>query len=230
MTTFALVHGAWHDAWCWNRLTPELRSLGHAVVAMDLPCDDTSATFETYADVVVQALEDSGDDLVLVGHSLAGNTIPLVAAQRTVRRLVFLCALIPQPGRSLGEQMADEPGMLVPGYRDALGGDGASSWWVDQEMARERMYADCRPDDVRDAIAHLRPQAMAPYAHPFALDAMPDVERSYIVCAEDRLVDPGWSRAKAPERLGVDPIELPGSHSPFLSRPKELATLLHALA
>ena len=56
MTTFALVHGSWHGAWCWELLTPLLKQEGHGVVTMDLPCDDGSASFETYADVVCAPL------------------------------------------------------------------------------------------------------------------------------------------------------------------------------
>jgi len=37
MTTFALVHGGWHGAWCWERLAPLLQQAGHDVMAMDLP-------------------------------------------------------------------------------------------------------------------------------------------------------------------------------------------------
>ena len=47
MTTFALVHGAWHGAWCWDRLIPELENRGHSVIAMDLPSDDPAATLMT---------------------------------------------------------------------------------------------------------------------------------------------------------------------------------------
>src|SRR5215216_4846563 len=75
VTTFALVHGAWHGAWCWERLTPALEAGGHRVVAVDLPCEDATATFETYAEVVVQAL-DAEAEVVVVGHSLAGLTVP----------------------------------------------------------------------------------------------------------------------------------------------------------
>ena len=57
---------------------------------------------------------------------------------------------------------------------------------------------------------------------------MPDVPRRYILCADDHIVGPDWSRREAPARLGVEPVELPGSHSPLLSRPRELADLLLA--
>ena len=50
-----------------------------------------------------------------------------------------------------------------------------------------------------------------------------------ILCRNDRAVDPDWSRRVARERLGVEAIELPGGHSPFLSRPAELAARLDAL-
>jgi pimeloyl-ACP methyl ester carboxylesterase len=92
MSTFALVHGACHGAWCWQRLTPELEGRGHRVVAVDLPTEDRSAGNVRYAEIVAESLAGLEDDVVVVGHSLAGLTIPLVAALRPVRRLVFLCA------------------------------------------------------------------------------------------------------------------------------------------
>jgi pimeloyl-ACP methyl ester carboxylesterase len=110
MTTFALVHGAWHGAWCWEQLTPLLQQAGHDVVAMDLPSEDGTATFDTYADVVCAALGDLDDDVVLVGHSYGGNTVPLVAARRPIRHLVYLCAMIPDIGRSLFDQMSSYSG------------------------------------------------------------------------------------------------------------------------
>ena len=94
--TFVLVHGAWHGAWCWRDLMPHLERLGARAIAVDLPCDDVTAGTEAYAAHVLDALPASGD-VVLVGHSLGGLTIPLVAAARPVRALVFLCALLPFP-------------------------------------------------------------------------------------------------------------------------------------
>jgi len=79
--TFALVHGAWHGAWAWDALIPELEARGHRVVAPDLPCEDVDAGTAEYAGVVIEAL-DGSDDAIVVGHSLGGMTIPLVPARR----------------------------------------------------------------------------------------------------------------------------------------------------
>ena len=138
MATFALVHGGFHGAWCWEKLAPLLRQAGHEVVAMDLPIEDGSASFEDYADVVCASLDGCGDDVVVVGHSFGGFTIPLVAARRPVRHLVYLCAVVPAIGKSLYEQLADEPEMANLDYREGYTEPDAQlcSRWVDLELLR----------------------------------------------------------------------------------------------
>jgi pimeloyl-ACP methyl ester carboxylesterase len=229
MTTFALIHGSWHGAWCWTAVIDELRAAGHDAVAVDLPCDDVAATFEDYASVVVDSLRDAGDDVVVVGHSLGGLTAPLVAARRPVRRVDILCGLIPEPGLSLVEQLAREPEMLVPGYRQEQDLDvQGRSFFPEQDVAIARLYPDCEPATARAAYARLRPQARTPQKVPCRLDALPDVAWRSIVGAEDRVVAPGWSRRAARARLGVEAVELPGGHSPMLARPAALAAALLA--
>ena len=95
MTTFALVHGAWHGSWCWDRVVPELEARGHGVVTVDLPSQTATAGMTAYRDVVLDALDGLGEDVVLVGHSLGGITVPLVGAARPVRRVVYLTPAIP---------------------------------------------------------------------------------------------------------------------------------------
>jgi pimeloyl-ACP methyl ester carboxylesterase len=228
VTTFALVHGAWHGAWCWERLVPELERRRHRAIAPDLPCADPRATFADYAGVLAAALQGAGDDVVIVGHSLGGMTIPLVAARRPVRALVYLCALVPIPGASFVEQLRAEPDTFVPGYEAGLAppDETGARRWADFAVARATMYGDCSEADARWAFERLRPQSTAPYRVPCPLDALPAVPSAYVVCAEDRIVAPPWSRRAAAQRLGVDPVELPGDHSPYLSRPDALAAAL----
>jgi pimeloyl-ACP methyl ester carboxylesterase len=201
---------------------------------MDLPGDDPTATFDTYADVVVAALNNDGADenVVLVGHSLAGLTIPLVATRRPVGRLVYICAIVPLPGSSFIDQMTVEQDMLDRRYAEAMGEpdpEGRRAW-ADDTMARHFMYADCDDESAAAAVERLRPQATAPYARPYPLDTLPETPSNYILCEDDRLVNPDWSRRVARERLHADVAELPGSHSPFWSRPRELASLLDRIA
>jgi pimeloyl-ACP methyl ester carboxylesterase len=199
---------------------------------MDLPCDDPAAGARRYAEVVDRALPRT-DDLVLVGHSLGGLTIPLVAALRPVRRLVFLCALIPEFGRSLADQVAADPALYDPVLRSHAGRltdpDGAT-WFRDQAAVRDVFCHDCRPADVAWVFSRLRRQAAAPRLEPCPLTAWPPGERAYVLCREDRAVSPAWSRRAARERLGVEAVELDGSHSPFISRPADLAGALDRLA
>ncbi|MCV7230631.1 alpha/beta fold hydrolase [Mycolicibacterium komossense] len=234
MTTFALVHGAWHGAWCWERLIPLLEQRGHQVIAPELPSDDPAASFEDYADVVCAALDDgsAGDDVVLVGHSLGGHTIPLVAARRPVRHLVYLAALVPEIGRSLRDQMRADPEMLNRMSLQALSrpDEQRRNTWIDEELTCALIFGDAEAEAAHAAFARLRPQALNPYASPFPLAQFPLTDRTYVVCTGDQMVNPAWSRQVARERLDARLVELPGDHSPALSRPTDLADILLGVA
>lgn len=199
------------------------------MVAPDLPIDDKSASFDRYADVVCAAL-DGSDDVVLVAHSMGGYTAPLVAAQRPIRHLAYLAALVPQVGFSLLEQMTNEPHMINPAQLTGLSFDAEKETAAreDVELTRNLFFADCDDDTVVAAVKRLRPQAGYPSMVRTSLTEHPSVTCSYIACTEDQMVSLEWSRRTA-SALGADFIELPGSHSPFLSRPDTLADVLLSL-
>jgi pimeloyl-ACP methyl ester carboxylesterase len=226
MATFALVHGAWHGASCWELLAPHLQQAGHHVVAMDLPTDDGSATFDTYADVVCAAIAGCDGDVVVVGHSYGGMVIPLVAARRPVRHLVYVAASVPDIGRSLNDQLRDEDLFNSDAY-NGLKLDAHSRYvWVDRTLARELMYADCDDATVDAAIDRLRPHSPYANALPCSLTEFPAVPCTSVICSGDQLIRREWAKRVARDRLGAEIVELPGSHSPFLSRPQALAEVL----
>jgi pimeloyl-ACP methyl ester carboxylesterase len=229
VSTIGLVHGARHGAWCWDRLTPHLEALGHRVVAVDLPADDAQAGLSRYAELIAATLGEDGH-VVLVGHSLGGASIPMAALLRPVSHLVFLCALIPEPGKSVTDRYREED-VFVPGFagNTALREDGAS-FWPDVEAAKRCFYHDCDPADADWAARRLGAQAAAPRTEPWPLAAIPEIERTSIVCRDERCLSPAWSRRMSVEQLGVEPIELDGGHSPFLSRPADLAAVISSVA
>jgi hypothetical protein len=73
-------------------------------------------------------------------------------------------------------------------------------------------------------------QALTPMLLPFPLRELPAVDSTYVVCADDLMVPSEWSRRVAPGRVGAELVELPGGHSPFLSRPHALAKVLQGIA
>ena len=237
MSLFVLVHGAYHGGWCWNRLVPELERLGHRVIAPDLPCDDPGAGYDEYVAAVLDAMDttgqagrsstaSSGSDVVVVGHSLGGFTIPLVAQRRPVRRLVFLCT-----APVIGGPRADElrARMVTPRFgamarfRDDKGRalmSAADAW--------EGFYRDCDDATAAWAIARLRPQGARPMLDPWPITSWPDAARSVILTRDDGAVSLDAALEAGRVILdGADPVVMDGSHSPFLSRPAELARLLH---
>ena len=167
---FSLVHGAWHGGWAWDLLRAELEARGHVVASPDLPCDDVAAGAVEYARLVPPAE-------VVVGHSLGGLTIPLVAA----RLRVFLCALVPGVDR----RDAYVPGFGAARTRDELG----RSYYPDPAgAARELQY----PPGALALAQKLRPQAPVDSTVPHVGPAL------YIVCARDAAVRPEWQRDGRP--------------------------------
>jgi pimeloyl-ACP methyl ester carboxylesterase len=226
MKTFGLVHGAFHGPWCWERLVPELEGLGHRVLTVDLPCEDPVAGAAEYAATALAAFADAGEDLVVVGHSLGGLTIPLIAAARPVRQLIFLETIIPRPGKAHEEVLRAEPDMILPSPEGATsaGPDGVNQFRP--EAAVRWFFADCPPELGAWAASRLRGQASKINVEMTPLPAWPATPCSYVLGTRDPVVNPAWSRRAARSILGVEPVEIDAGHSPFLAIPGLLAKTL----
>jgi pimeloyl-ACP methyl ester carboxylesterase len=235
---FVLVHGGFHGAWCWERTIAELEALGHDAVAVDLPGHGArvaeEATMAGRLDAVTSVLHD-GD--VLVGHSGGGFEITRAAdaAPDRVQHVIYLAAALPLEGRVMHEALAyHDDGPMEADY-DAAGmlkhlriTDDGSMAIADVEGARALFYHDCDDATVAWAFERLTPElagdtATTPVSVPRFWAA--ELPRSFIVCLQDR-AQPRWLADVAARRLGVEPLPIDASHSPFLSRPAELAALL----
>ncbi len=225
MATFGLVHGAWHGAWCFDGLVAELEKRGQRAVAVDLPRENADAGPAEYARAVADGLAGSGRPLVLVGHSLGGLTIANVAALIPVDRLVYLCALVPQPGRRWDETRL-QGSMGSDEFNAAIEGRPDGSTIVSREVIGA-LYADSPAEVGLRAWERLGPQTYGITQKP-SLD-FPPTPATYIVGGHDRAILPEWARRTAREQLGVEPVEIDSDHSPFLGRPAELADLLLGL-
>ncbi|HEV7148078.1 MAG TPA: alpha/beta fold hydrolase [Pedococcus sp.] len=230
MAHFLLLHGACHGGWCWNQVAAILQSEGHQTTAPDLPCEDVAAGLSQSADAAVAALPKpsatgTGVNLVVVGHSLGALVVPLVAQRVPVRRMVMLAGIVGAPQASL-QSLADQDADRDLPLGDAdLEFDDEGRFRFSRAGAQRALYHDCSPAVAHAATAQLRFQRSM-WSEIADFDTWPDVERMSITCADDRVVNPDWSNRIARERLGVEPLQLPGGHSPFLARPAQLATVL----
>ena len=227
MTTVGLVHGAFHGAWCWERLTPELERRGMHVIAPNLPCDDPEAGVAEYANCVGTAL-GGHDEVVLVGHSLGSFTLPVVAQRRPVLRMIFLCSVPAGPHPEIVRDMAamtTEEWNRAPRFHDDVGVEVLGN-----DAARRLFFHDCSDADAAWAVSRLRPQAPRPLELPLPITGWPSVAQSVVLCTDDRVVRESWATKAARRQLdGGEPVLMQGSHSPFLSRPSELADVIASL-
>ena len=223
MSLFCLVHGSTQNASCWDRLIPKLEQRGHETVRMNLPTSEPEASATRYAEVIAESLPAEREDVIVVAHSASGLFLPLVAVERRVRRLVFLAAVIPQIGKSLRDQLNEDKTMFNPEW---LGKDPTK----DEQLARQFLFHDCSPEAADWALSTISSLfARKAILEVCPLNEWPDVPSSYILCAGDRSIQPQWSRRAARERLGVEAIEVPGGHCPYISRPDHLADVLSAI-
>ncbi len=237
MATFLLVHGACAGGWCWQKLAPLMEVNGHKVCAPDMPGlgkDDTPPANVTLADNVEKVsrlLDKMEDQVVLVGHSLGGITISAVAEarRRKIKALVYLCALLPLPGKSGRDMTALEPESMFRLSRQ-VSPDGLT-----YTFARDRLhglfYADVSPEDRYTAMERLRPQPIAISTTPVTLteERFGSVPRWYIECTHDNAVRIGRQRAMV-KTLPCKVITMECGHSPFYSNPEELAEHLEIIA
>ena len=229
-----LVHGAWHGAWCWEKVVPLLDDAGVASVAIDLPGhgDSTEPLADLAADAAaLRRVLDELEDAVVCGHSYGGAVVTEGAAGHpAVRHLVYLASFPLQPGESAGAAAVDEatPADGASELGGALRAHDDGTFTLDPTRALSGLYADCTTDDAAKAVDRLGPQPIATLRGVVTQAAWHDIPSTYVVCSEDRAVGPGLQRVLA--RRCTRTIEWPTSHSPFLSRPELVADLLIELA
>lgn len=207
-----LVHGAWHGSWCWDLLVPELAARGWTPSVVDLPSASGSpaAGVREDAQVVREAIDALDGRVTVLAHSYAG--VPVGEAAQDADRLVYLAAHLLEPGESVVSPLGGawyEPGtklLDVP------------------EPARGMLFADVPEERATWAVERLRPQSARSFEEQVTAAAWQTVPTTSIVCAEDVALP-----ALFADRLRAHgALELPGSHSPFLSRPAQLADLITA--
>lgn len=237
MSTYVLIHGAWHGGWCWDKVVPLLEKVGHKVEAPDLPGHGRDKTpirevsLQAYADRVCSILDAQPQPVVLVGHSMGGLVITQAAEHRPekINTLVYLTAFLLRNGETLLQVAGgDEEAVVLPNLVFA---EDQSHATVKNEAIKEAFYGDCSDEDVARAKSLLVPQAAAPFATPISTteERFGRIPRVYIECLRDRAISPSVQQSMYTALPCQKVISMDTSHSPFFSAPEELAAHLTSL-
>ena len=145
MTTFALVHGAWHGGWCWERLTPELERRGHRTSSSTCraptptPCSPTTRRSSSRR---WRAWGRTSSSSATRSPATRSRSWPRSARSG---RSSSSARSIAQPGASFVDQLQAERDIFVPGYEAGLApaDERPVRTWQRADVARETMFQDC---------------------------------------------------------------------------------------
>ncbi len=223
MKNFVLVHGGSLGAWCWDRLLPHLQSdpRVESVLAIDLPGHGArrdikpldTITLADYVDHVVREIESRDlQKVILVGHSLAGITIPRAALRIAdrIQRLIYLSTSNPVAGQSIADLMKHPLSPLSRGvdFRDMFCND------LDDETTAW-LRSKLEPEPSGPIIEYVPPVVLPP-----------GLKSTYILLERDEALPPAFQREQALNAKVDEVVLFDAGHSAFLSRPRELAELL----
>ncbi len=240
MSNFVLVHGAWHGAWCWRRVSDLLVQGGHRVHAVTLTGVGERAhllspaiTLETHiADVLGLIEAEELAEVELVVHSYAGMVGTAVADRigPRLRHLVYLDAVLPAPGESWGAthtaatreariaaSQASTDYAFPPPDPVAFGLAGEDHAWVARRQTPHPGHTYTAPLAFDPARVARLPRTFIDCTEP----ALPTIATS-----RQRARDPGFWGGLWSGGGGVRVVELATGHDPMVSDPAGLARLL----
>jgi pimeloyl-ACP methyl ester carboxylesterase len=215
MTTVMLVHGAWHQPATWAKLEPELHALGYDTRAPALPSSGENPTAGMHEDAAVLAKELASIErpVVLLGHSYAGIPVTEAAAGAdNVTRLIYLAAYMPD----LGQSMYSLHGAPEP--------EDTSGVFPLTADPRHSLYAELSDAEAEEAMRELVQQTHLSCAEKVSAVAWRDIPSTYIVTEQDKDLPIALQEQMAAQATEIRRIA--SAHSPFLSQPRQLATLI----
>lgn len=237
MSTYLLVHGAWHRGECWERVVPLLASAGHRVLAPTLTgYGDTAhlltpeVGLDTHVDDIVKLIaEEDLTEVVLVGHSYAGLVISSAANEvpDRIAHLVYLDAMVPEDGETAVDVQPITQVLVDRAVRSASG------WRVPplpEKPPPLGLFGVTDPADVAWLRSMLSDQSVRCLQEPVRLDdpAVNAIPRTHIHCVGFQ--PEGITRrpvpATQPNGAPAQVWELPTGHDCMITMPVELTELL----
>ncbi|MCU0479011.1 MAG: alpha/beta fold hydrolase [Chloroflexi bacterium] len=224
-----LVPGFWLGAWAWDEVAAILRAAGHDVTAITLPglespeADRSTITLADHLDAICAAVRAADVPVVLVVHSAAGFS-GYAASDRLPERIAAMVYVDTAPGR----------GALDPAF-DAV---EKPMVWAEIE-AEENLdgLSEAQKETFRNRAVP-EPGALIRESVALTNDARRDIPSTFVCTGFNAAQYQSYARehpewaflAGIPELRNATWIDLPTSHWPMWSRPRELAAIIGDVA
>lgn len=233
MSKFLLVHGASHGAWCFAKLIKELQNKGYVAEAIDLPGHGNNkipledVTLEKYSSEILTSLDSP---TIVLGHSMGGYPVSLAAQTDPtyIKHLIYLTAFVPEDGKTLAElrKKVDRYPLtsVIRKTEDGLG------FYIPKKYQKDIFYNDCSKQDIKLASEKLCIQAIKPQNTPIKLGVnFKKVSKSYVSCLDDQTIPIELQKKLSESIPEENKYEIKSGHSPFFSRPADLANILEKI-
>jgi pimeloyl-ACP methyl ester carboxylesterase len=239
MARFVLVAGAWHGAWCWERVVPLLEARGHRAETAELPGMGANTTplagldMMAWAQAVADVIESDPEPVILVGHSRGGAVISQAAelVPDRIRLNVYLTALLLKDG----EAGLDIVGLVPEGtvnMPEMTPTEDELAFNLDPTAVGPILYHRTEPALVERALAHLKPEPHFGLFSPLTLSEARygRVPRAFIECLDDLTLPLVLQRAMLARQPCDHVRSIASDHCPNYSEPEALAATLDDLA
>ena len=216
--TIVLVHGAFADASGWQDVIPLLQRDGYTVVAVQ------NALTSLVADVATtrRVIDAQAGPVVAVGHSYGGAVISAAASGAAqVTALVYIAAFAPDAGEPIGAFVERYPSDLG----SAVVRDAAGYLYIDTAKYRAVFAADVPERQTRVMATAQKAIVGTIFGQSAPTAAWKSIPSWYIVAQQDRSINPELERFYA-KRMKARTTEIPSSHLPFVSHPREVARVI----
>jgi pimeloyl-ACP methyl ester carboxylesterase len=224
-----LVPGFWLGAWAWDEVADTLRADGHDVTALTLPglesadTDRSNVTLSDHIEAIVDAVRAADSPVVLVVHSAAGFS-GYAASDRVPDRIAAMVYVDTAPGKGALEPEFEgvEKPMVWEEIKEGENLDGLS----EDQLETFRRRAVPEPAGLLREGAELTNDARRDI--PSTLICTGFSAEEYQTYAREH---PDWAfLAGIPELRNATWVDLPTSHWPMWSRPRELAAIIGDVA
>jgi pimeloyl-ACP methyl ester carboxylesterase len=230
MSTYVLVHGAWHGGWCWGAVAKILRARGHTVFTPTQTglgerrhLMSKTITLDTFVEDIVNVIHfEQLTDVVLVGHSFGGNAISGTADRmgERIRHLFYLDASMLQNGQRPFDLLPKDVVEQRIKLAEASGGVSvpappASAFGVNDPALQKMLEARLTPHPFSTFQSPLK------LAHPVT-NGRP---ATYIVC-NDPIYGPLQAARDFVKANGIPTAEIATGHDAMVTAPQALADLI----